>query len=319
MSATRGPVPEVLEVRVAAARMVTPLIRELTLVPAAGTLPAFSSGSHVQLLLDTGARRLRNAYSLLGDPRGDGRYRIAVRKQDASRGGSAWINEHLDVGARVAVTAPRNLFALHSRARRHLLIAGGIGITPFLAHLAALDALQAEHALHYAYREGLTDAYRDELQRRLGERFHGYDGRQSKLDVHALLAGQPLGTHVYVCGPERLIAAVRDAARTLGWPASRVHAEAFSAAAPGRPFTVRLRRSGRELAVAADQSLLEALEQAGVEVPNLCRGGACGQCVTPHLDGTVEHRDHFLTDDARSTHLMPCVSRACGATLTLDL
>lgn len=308
-----------LDVRVADARMLTPVVRELTLTAVRGALPAFSSGSHVQLLMRDGERAYRNAYSLAGDPAERGVYRIAVRRQDASRGGSAFVHERLDAGAQLRITAPANLFALDGTARHHVLVAGGIGITPFIAHLAELERRQASHELHYAYRPGLTDAYRDALEARLGARFHGYDGMRERFDAAALLERQPLGTHVYVCGPERLLDAVRDAAKALGWPDGRVHWEAFAAPAPGRPFSADLRRSGRRIEVGADQSLLEALESAGVEIPNLCRGGACGQCATRYLDGDVEHRDTFLDADARATHLMPCVSRACGAALTLDL
>ncbi|RQR79006.1 MULTISPECIES: PDR/VanB family oxidoreductase [unclassified Burkholderia] len=308
-----------LDVRVAEARMLTPVVRELVLTALDGPLPAFSSGSHVQVVLNDGGRTYRNAYSLAGDPAERNLYRIAVRRHVSSRGGSAFVHDRLEPGARLRITAPANLFALNATARHHVLVAGGIGITPFIAHLAELERRQASHELHHAYRAGLTDAYRASLDVRLGARFHGYDGVHARFDAIAMLQRQPLGTHVYVCGPASLLDAVRAAAAALGWPAGRVHWEAFVAPAPGQPFAVDLRRSGRRIAVGAEQSLLEALESAGIDVPNLCRGGACGQCATRYLDGTVEHRDAFLDADARATHLMPCVSRACGAALTLDL
>jgi ferredoxin len=66
-------------------------------------------------------------------------------------------------------------------------------------------------------------------------------------------------------------------------------------------------------------SLLDALEEAGIEVPNLCRGGVCGQCETGLLAGEAEHRDSFLPPEARGEKIMPCVSRARSARLVLDL
>ena len=312
---------QLLDVRVTAVRQLTPLVREFTFEAEQGSLPGFSAGSHVLVHMPAAGRTLRNAYSLLGDPGEPQRYRIAVRLQDDSRGGSRFMHEQVQEGDRLKLSPPANLFALHSQARHHLLIAGGIGITPFLAQIAELERRGASFELHYACRGGLTDAYRAELAERLGERFHAYDATAGeRLDIAALLAGQALGSHVYVCGPERLIDGVREAAAALGWPAGRLHWEAFAAAAPGEPFVAVLAGSGRRIEVAGDASLLEALEEAGVEVPSLCRGGVCGQCATRYLDGAVEHRDGFLGEAERADQLMPCVSRGrCGSALLLDL
>lgn len=315
-----------IEVQVTDVRQLTPVVREFSFRAIDGTLPGFSCGSHVQVVLPTEGRTLRNAYSLLGDPRDSGVYRIAVRLQETSRGGSRYLHEQVRVGDRLQIGAPSNLFALHSQARHHILVAGGIGITPFMAYLADLQASDvatpgASFELHYAYRSGLTDAYANELRERLGERFHGYDAAAGqRLDCASLFAGKPLGSHLYVCGPQRLLDELKTLAEAQGWSAGRLHWEAFAAPEPGQPFTVELARSGQRLQVPGDHSLLEALEAAGVEVPNLCRGGVCGQCTTRYLSGEVEHRDHFLDELQRGEALMPCVSRGgCSGTLLLDL
>ncbi|MDH1209684.1 2Fe-2S iron-sulfur cluster-binding protein [Pseudomonas chengduensis] len=315
-----------IEVQVTDVRQLTPVVREFSFRAIDGTLPGFSCGSHVQVVLPTEGRTLRNAYSLLGDPRDSGVYRIAVRLQETSRGGSRYLHEQVRVGDRLQIGAPSNLFALHSQARHHILVAGGIGITPFMAYLADLQASDvatpgASFELHYAYRSGLTDAYANELRERLGERFHGYDAAAGqRLDCASLFAGKPLGSHLYVCGPQRLLDELKTLAEAQGWSAGRLHWEAFAAPEPGQPFTVELARSGQRLQVPGDHSLLEALEAAGVEVPNLCRGGVCGQCTTRYLSGEVEHRDHYLDELQRGEALMPCVSRGgCSGTLLLDL
>ncbi|MFH6597162.1 2Fe-2S iron-sulfur cluster-binding protein [Ectopseudomonas khazarica] len=310
-----------LEVQVTAVRQLTPVVREFTFAALDGSLPGFSCGSHVQVVLPIEGRTLRNAYSLLSDPRDRGTYRIAVRLQDDSRGGSRYLHERVRVGDRLQIGAPSNLFALHSQARHHILVAGGIGITPFMAYLSELQGQGASFELHYAYRSGLTDAYASELRERLGERFRGYDAAAGqRLHCAGLFSGKPLGSHLYVCGPQRLLDELKTLAECHGWSAGRLHWEAFAAPEPGEPFTVELARSGQRLQVAGDHSLLEALEAAGVEVPNLCRGGVCGQCTTRYLSGAVEHRDHYLDEQQRGAALMPCVSRGgCSGTLLLDL
>lgn len=305
-----------IEVRVAAIRELTPVIREYCLQAVTGELPAFSAGSHVQVHLPNG---LRNAYSLLGDPADTRHYRIAVRHQDNSRGGSRFLHQQLHSGDTLRIGAPANLFPLYSKARQHLLVAAGIGITPFLAHARELLRRGEDFELHYAYRRGSSDAYLDELGALLGPRLHEYPSGSRRFDARALLKDRPLGTHVYSCGPQSLLLAVAEQAATQGWSPRRLHSEAFAAAEPGQPFSVELQRSGRQLQVGAGQSLLEALEAAGVEIPNLCRGGVCGQCQTPYLKGDVEHRDHVLDATERASQLMPCVSRGCGSPILLDL
>lgn len=305
-----------LKVQVSAARMLTPVVREFTLTACDGALPAFSPGSHVQVHLPLAEGTVRNAYSLTGDPAHTRHYRIAVRLQDASRGGSQYLHRQVQVGDTLRISPPANLFAPHGTARRHILIAAGIGITPFMAYIATMEQQQADFELHYLFRPGLSDAYLDELQQRLGPRLHAYDRRP---DLSRILANRALGSHVYTCGPQSLIEAVEQHADRLGWPRNRLHAEAFKGAQPGQPFDLQLLRSGRTLRVEAEQSLLEALEHAGLQVPNLCRGGVCGQCITRHQGGAIEHRDSFLSPAEQAEFLMPCVSRGSGPCVSLDL
>ncbi|KFE56011.1 PDR/VanB family oxidoreductase [Pseudomonas syringae] len=307
-----------LQVQVSAARMLTPIVREFTLAPCGGDLPGFSPGSHVQVHLPIGERNLRNAYSLTSDPANNDHYRIAVRLQERSRGGSRYLHDRVKVGDTLTISAPANLFALHSTGQLHILIAGGIGITPFMAYIQTLEQRQANFELHYLYRPGLTDAYLEQLRARLGSRLHGYETSKD-FDPKAIFSNRPLGSHVYTCGPQSLLSTVEEQAKAQGWPASRLHCEAFSAPQPGQPLELELTRSGRRLQVGPDQSLLEALEDAGVPVPNLCRGGVCGHCVTRHLGGEIEHRDNFLNAAEQAEFLMPCVSRGYGPCVALDL
>lgn len=310
---------DVIQVRVHAALNITPVIREITFEAVDTALPAYSAGSHVQVHIPLAQRTLRNAYSLLNAPADRMAYRIAVRLQEHSRGGSRYLHENLKVGDVLNLSRPANLFPIHTLGRHHILIAGGIGITPFLAYSEHLLREGASFELHYAYRSGLTDAYVQPLAERLGDRLHAYDSLERPLNLAPILSNQPLGSHLYICGPQRLLASVREQASALGWPDGRLHWEAFSSAEPGLPFSVELAQSGRRIEVGADESLLEALEANAVEIPNLCRGGVCGQCVTRYVKGDVTHRDHFLDATERADRLMPCVSRGCGSSLVLDL
>ena len=169
-----------LDVRVAAAQLITPVIREIRLQPLAGSLPGFSAGSHVQVQLPNG---MRNAYSLLGDPFDSAQYRIAVRLQDNSRGGSRYLHEQLQVGDHLRISPPANLFPLQGQARLHILIAGGIGITPLLAYCAELLRRGAQFELHYAFRAGLSDAYVDSLRELIGARLHQSDDERLEAET----------------------------------------------------------------------------------------------------------------------------------------
>jgi ferredoxin-NADP reductase len=283
-------------------------------------LPPAAPGAHITLTLPgpDAARRLRNSYTLVAaDPeRG---YTLIVRRAERSRGGSQHIHDRLVPGDVIEASVPHNLFALHNQARKHLLIGGGIGVTPLLAFVARLRQTAAQFELHQIASPAETAVFAELLAARAGERIHVHAGRTG-VDLAALLAAQPLGTHVYTCGPAALMDQVEAAAAALGWPSSHVHREDFGAAG-GEPFMLRLARSGIEIAVAGDQTMLEAIEAAGVDTPSLCRGGACGVCVLPVRDGNPEHRDHFLSAAERAAGclVMPCVSRSRSATLVLDI
>ncbi|WLH93697.1 ferredoxin reductase [Pseudomonas hefeiensis] len=133
----------VLNVQVSAARMLTPVVRELTLTACDGALPGFSPGSHVQVHLPLAEGKVRNAYSLTNDPAHIQHYRIAVRLQEASRGGSRYLHHQVQLGDTLQISPPANLFAPHGTAHLHILIAAGIGITPFMAYIAAMEQQQA--------------------------------------------------------------------------------------------------------------------------------------------------------------------------------
>ena len=313
-----------MRVAVAEVVEVNAMVKRFRFVRSDGApMPAFSGGAHTVVEMDDRGTRRANPYSLMGDPADASGYSISVRRDDAGRGGSLFLHRHVTPGMELVISHPVNLFALDLRATKHLMIAGGIGITPFLAQIAQLSAHGARFELHYAARSPALAPYGTELAARHGSRVRLYfDEHGQAVDLAALLGRQPLGSHLYVCGPRGMIDWVRGSAAAAGWPHAAVHHEEFLAPPPGLPFEATLAASRRTISVGTHQSLLEAIEAAGVQAPYLCRGGACGQCETDVLgcDGSIKHNDNWLTDEQKASgrKIMPCVSRFEGASLVLD-
>ncbi|MDT4851750.1 Carnitine monooxygenase reductase subunit [compost metagenome] len=318
---------QMIAVRVAAVEQRTPQIKRFTLEACDGRpLPGFTGGSHVLVQMTQGERRFTNAYSLMSSPEDTRHYQIGVRREENSKGGSAFLHEQVAVGSELRISLPSNLFALAPEAGHHVLVAGGIGITPFLSQLHDLRRLGASYELHYAFRAPEHGAFREELA--AGEhgphcRFY-VDSEGSRLDLDALLEGMAPEAHVYVCGPRPLIDALIERARAKGIDDARVHWEQFAATpAVGGAFTLVLAQSGRELQVEEGTSILQAIERNNAaQVECLCREGVCGTCETRILEGQAQHFDQYLTDEEKAAQqsLMICVSRAAaGSRLVLDL
>lgn len=288
-----------------------------------GLLPTFSGGAHTVVEMIDGDITRLNPYSLMSDPMDQTAYTISVRRDDEGRGGSLFMHSQVNVGDEMVISYPVNLFSLDLRAKKHLFLAGGIGITPFLAQIKQLERFNGNWELHYACRSKTLGSYVDELTDHYPNETHiYYDDQKQAIDLANLLDGQPLGTHVYVCGPKGMIGWVRQTAEAEGWPRESIHYEEFLAPQPGQPFEVKLAVSNKVIQVGESESLLEAMEREGVDAPYLCRGGACGQCETQVIDytGNFIHRDHWLDDEehASGEKIMPCVSRFEGKTLVLD-
>lgn len=317
-----------LALRITGVRQLTPRVRAYELRSPDGTeLPAVQAGSHLDMpvRLDNGTLSSRR-YSIASNPQRRDAYEIAVLREDSGSGGSAAVHARYQLGMVLHCSLPGNDFPLDHRSDvPAVLVAGGIGITPIKPMAQALHSASRAFELHYAVRSRLEGAYLGRLEQEFGAQMHSYAAdRHVRLDPHDLVQSAPPGTHFYVCGPRRLVSAFREAAQLAGVPAERIHTEAFqaeSSAVPQQPLVVTLARRGQQIEVGAGQSILEALEQAGVEVPSGCRSGTCGLCAVKVLGGQPDHRDSVLSDGER-THagrMCICVSRATGDHLSLDL
>lgn len=281
-------------------------------------LPDWQPGAHIDVVLPSGAVR---QYSLCGDPAERDAYTIATRlieTERGGRGGSREVHEQLHVGTEIEIRGPRNRFPL-APAPSYVFVAGGIGITPVLPMVRAAEAAGADWRLLYCGRDRATMPYVDEVERlgREGGRTTLVPEDERGRPDLSFLGGLPAETAVYCCGPEGLMDAVGAAL-----PEGRVpFTERFSAARTegGRPFEVELRRTGRTLTVAADQSVLAAVREAVPGVLYSCRQGFCGTCRQQVLAGEVDHRDELLNDAERADSMLICVSRCAGERLVLDL
>lgn len=290
-------------------------------------LPAFTAGAHIDVHIPGGLVR---QYSLCNTPLDRSRYVIGVLREPASRGGSVAMHERVSEGDSLEVSPPRNLFPLSPQAQRHLLFAGGIGLTPLLSMAEQLLADGAEFELHVSAR---TRSRLPFAERLLGSdmarhvQLHFDDeGDDQKLDLGRVLERASPRTHLYVCGPKGYIDWVIGTAAGAGWAAERLHKEHFSNAAAAQAagagaFEVLLARSGRLVPVAANCSIVEALAGAGVDVPVSCGEGICGTCLTRVIDGTPDHRDLFLSpeEQSRNDQMTLCCSRSQSPRLVLDL
>ncbi|MDR5762916.1 PDR/VanB family oxidoreductase [Caballeronia sp. LZ035] len=289
-------------------------------------LPAFDAGAHIDVHLPTGLVR---QYSILSAPYEPSRYQIAVLREAESRGGSAGMHDAVREGDELRVSVPRNHFALASGAAKHVLLAGGIGLTPLLCMAQHLDRDGEAFELHYCARSRARAAFLERLANapwapRVQLHFDD-EAEQQRLHLDTLLKDATPDTHLYVCGPQGFMNAVLDAARANAWPEHRLHYEFFAAPAVDTScdgaFEVCLARSNKLVPIPADRTVTQALADAGVDIPVSCEQGICGTCITRVIDGEPEHRDLFLSpeEQARNDRFLPCCSRSKTSRLVLDL
>jgi vanillate O-demethylase ferredoxin subunit len=294
--------------------------------PLGNKLPNFSAGSHIDVHVREGLVR---QYSLCNDPRETHRYLIGVLRVPDSRGGSSAMHDDVQEGDLLEIGEPRNHFPLAHSAKRSLLVAGGIGVTPILCMAERLANVGAAFEMHYCTRSRDRTAFVERIARSVFAShvtFHFDDGPpEQRVDIGALLEDPRPDTHLYVCGPKGFMDFVIGTARQKGWPPHRVHKEYFSAAVrtmeSDTEFDVQLASTGKTYRIAKDKTVVTALRAHGIEIPTSCEQGVCGTCLTRVIDGEPEHRDIYQSDDerARNDQFTPCCSRSKTPTLVLDL
>jgi ferredoxin-NADP reductase len=266
-------------------------------------------GSHV----DVEVAGFRRSYSVVRSE--NGWWTLSVHLATASRGGSQAMHA-LKTGERLRISDPLQNFPLGAGATRYVLLAGGIGITALIAMGATLKRRGEDYTFVYVGRSRHAMAWLSELEQEHGDRLRVHvDDEGTGLDVGALVNDIAADTELYMCGPIRLMDAVRRQWANRGLPPTSLRFETFGNSGAWAPeeFTVSIPSDGRTVVVPKNLSMLDALEQAGVEVMWDCRKGECGLCAVrvQHHAGHIDHRDVFLSEDQKSTnkHICLCVSR----------
>lgn len=301
---------------------ITDRVRLFSFIRVDGDLPAYSAGSHLDFDLgDVGTR----SYSLIDFvPRAEfpGAYHIAVQAEPEGDGGSLAMHK-LDMGGAVEAAEPRNSFELHKGDAPALLIAGGIGVTPIISFATDLDRRGTPFTFHYAARSRDVCAFAGELQERLGDKLTLWFDDDQMIDLSKVFEEAPKDAHVYCCGPKGMIDAVREAAENAGYPGDRIRFELFEtpqAAGDDASFEVEI-NDGQVFTIPPGKTIIEVLEDAGVDLMYDCQRGDCGICQTDVLEGEPDHRDVVLSDAERASGdvMQICVSRAKSARLKLDI
>lgn len=310
----------------------SPTVREFVLRPAAGSR-TWMPGSHLVVGVDPappttrdcvpGAAFATRTYSLVDLPQA-GTYTIAVKRLAPGRGGSRFMWA-LSEGDRIPIGGPQNHFPLSFDAPQFLLVAAGIGITPLLGMARGLARKGADLAMRYAARSEPELVYATPLRDVLGARlrtFSSADGQ--RLDLRAEIAALAPDAQLLACGPLSLLQAARDAWAQAGRPADRLRYETFGASGtrPAEPFWVRVKGRQDRIQVGADSTLLDALNDAGVETLYDCLRGECGLCALDimEVEGEIDHRDVFLSSEEKrgNRRLCACVSRVAGGGVVID-
>lgn len=313
------------ECRVVESALVTDRARRITLErPTPLGRPA-EPGSHldvrVRLGPDSSAPADVRSYSVVeSDPTGR-RFTLTVQLAEASRGGSAAMHR-LRVGDLIEATRPLQNFPLGVGADGYLLLAGGIGVTALIGTARALARRGADYRLVYVGRSRPTMAYLDQLATEHGDRFVTHiDDEGTPLDVAGLIdaLAERAGRHELVmCGPVRLMDAVRRAWQAAGLPPADLRYETFGNSGwfDAEPFEVCVPELGITTTVSPQQTMLDALIAAGGELMWDCRKGECGLCemAVTRVDGRLDHRDVFLSAGQKTegSRVCICVSRVAA-------
>ena len=286
-------------------------------------LPVFSGGSHITTIVQKGEEILERHYSLISHPtKQRDFYEIAISLNDKSSGGSLYWHTQMKIGDKLEISLPKNQFALSYQAKHHVFFAAGIGITPFLTMIEDLQLEGKTFELHYAAKSKEACAFYDVLSE-LSTQVHFYFSEDGNRLVPDMMKDFQIGTHVYFCGPNQMIREFTDVARSYGYPEKGIHFELFSPPVYEQmdAFQVMLQESNQTIDVPEGATLLDTLLENGIKARYSCKAGGCGSCEIEVLEGEVEHRDVFYTDEERKGKqvILSCISRAKSKKLVLNL
>jgi ferredoxin-NADP reductase len=271
-------------------------------------------GAHVKVRLGNGLVR---AYSVVGGDRN--RFQLGVSLDEKSRGGSRYLHETAVVGHEVEVGGFTGAVPLASAASHHVFVAGGVGITAFLALIERYASINLSVKLHYAVRSADEVPFRERLAK-LGDRVVIYDkAAGQRLDIHHIIKDMPWNSQLYFCGPKRLMDEAAKETRARGIAEGEVHFEAFEADVSGDSFEAVVANKGsKTIKVGEEETLLECLQKEFGDIDSSCCVGNCGTCRVSLTGGRVDHRGTALTEEEKATSMLACVSRGIGS-ITIEI
>ncbi len=311
-------------VKIIKIKNLTPKIKVFRLTEIDGKkLKAFSPGSHIAVEIPVGQKIHRNFYTLCSSQQQTEFYDIAVLLTNNSRGGSQYLHRS-KIGTKLNISYPKNSFSLASFAQKHILVAGGIGITPYLSMIAYLSKNNIPFELHYAAKSASECAFYDFLKCEYSSQVKFYFSElEEYISPEKVLEKQPLGTHIYLCIPHSLRKDFITRAKSIGYPKSAIHQEIFGAKKVNqkRSFIANLSKSKQKITVAKDRTLLEALEAAKIPIDYSCRIGGCGACEVKVIAGDIEHLDSYYSsvEKTQQNKMLACISRAKNQQIIIDL
>lgn len=323
------PLPELIRVKVAKAGFDAEDIRVLELMAEDGqALPPFTPGAHIDIeVMLPGRHRARRSYSIVNVPTDPVfHYTVAIQYEENGTGGSIFLHERVRPSYILEATPPKNFFEMAPDAEHTVFLAGGIGVTPLVCMAQKLAEENKSFEFHYVGKRPERMAFK-KIVESFGDKGHLYfskdDPTRGGFDMRKLMGAPAAGRHVYVCGPTRMIEDVRQLGHELGWDEKNVHTEIFKKpeGRPGdAPFEVVIASTGKTVQVAAKQTVLDALLEAGVTQDYDCRVGTCGTCSVTVVEGDPDHRDNVLLDSEKAEKRMcTCVSRSNTPRLVIDL
>jgi len=312
------------QARVVKVKDVAANVRLFELEPEAGVQP-YSAGAHIDVTVVINNLPEVRSYSLVGTYiQAEGRYRIGVKRLPASRGGSTYMWS-LVPGAQLTISQPKNQFQLTFGRPFYTLLAGGIGITPIYGMALELIQRGANVCLLYAGSSRREMPFLDELTACLGQRLSVFVSDEGqRVNVSQVVGSIEPGTQLYVCGPLSMLDAVCHVWHEQGLPVGDLRYESFAASGQfaATEFQVSVPRFGKKVTVGANQTMLDALTLAGIDVMFDCQLGECGLCVVDVLSfsGVLDHRDVFFSDEqkAENNKMCACVSRIASGDVVID-
>ena len=284
-------------------------------------------GSHARIKLPNGLIR---SYSVVDGTMS--RFELGVALEPRSRGGSAYLHGTAHVGDVLQVGRVTTAVKMTNGCSHHVFIAGGVGITAFLKMIERYRFIHWNTTLHYGVRSVDDVPFRDRMDAldgdgpamngsQEGSVVHLYNAsRHERMNIPGILDSLPWNSHVYVCGPRRMMDEAMREATARGLSENEIHFEAFAADTGGDPFEVEVtvasngENKGKHclLKIGEDETLLEVLRKEFEEVPSSCEVGNCGTCKVALKSGTVDHRGTALMEEEKADSMLSCVSRGVG-------